>query len=407
MDTQISRVLAQGMADGDNPRLLARKLIATINGTGMGELAITDTLGRFIPAARRAEMLARTEIIRAHHNATIQEYRNWAVEGVKVKAEFVTAGDDRVCDRCAALEREVFTLDRIEGMIPLHPNCRCCAIPFKGEPGVKEAWMEDDVAMNMKDSANGEKYYKYKQEYKGKLEKYSNFYGKNDLTDQAKAISEWEVGKDRVYLSDHFIHFINKDEVLSKMKQIARTWQSSTSEMEPMALKIWGSRLEKTNKVLFRTFDEAGIKALKEAVSTFMSADDYLRIRAFNQAYMDMIGQKSVTLYRGTDGGKGKAIRDALNRGAKRNRWNMNDSSLAGYSDSLHEADKFGMLEKGVTIRIKIKGSDIIIHRDFLSPLTEKMYREREWIVKGIEKYVNLKDIQYLDINGIAKLFGP
>jgi len=123
MDTQISRVLAQGMADGDGPRLLARKLIATINGTGMGELAITDTLGRFIPAARRAEMLARTEIIRAHHNATIQEYRNWAVEGVKVKAEFVTAGDDRVCDRCAALEREVFTLDRIEGMIPLHPNC--------------------------------------------------------------------------------------------------------------------------------------------------------------------------------------------------------------------------------------------------------------------------------------------
>ena len=131
MDTQISRVLAQGMADGDGPRLLARKLIATINGTGMGELGITDTLGRYIPASRRAEMLARTEIIRAHHNATIQEYRNWAVEGVKVKAEWVTAGDDRVCDRCNALEREVFTLDRIEGMIPLHPQCRCIALPFK------------------------------------------------------------------------------------------------------------------------------------------------------------------------------------------------------------------------------------------------------------------------------------
>lgn len=131
MDTQISRVLAQGIADGDGPRLLARKLISTINGTGMGELAITDTLGRFIPAQRRAEMLARTEIIRAHHQATIQEYRNWAVEGVIVKAEFVTAGDDRVCDRCNALEREIFTLDRIEGMIPLHPQCRCIALPFK------------------------------------------------------------------------------------------------------------------------------------------------------------------------------------------------------------------------------------------------------------------------------------
>ena len=131
MDTQISRILAQGMADGDGPRLLARKLISTINGTGMGDLALTDTLGRFIPAARRAEMLARTEIIRAHHNATIQEYRNWGVEGVKVKAEWVTAGDDRVCDRCNALEREVFTLDRIEGMIPLHVGCRCIALPYK------------------------------------------------------------------------------------------------------------------------------------------------------------------------------------------------------------------------------------------------------------------------------------
>lgn len=129
MDQQISRVLAQGMADGDGPRLLARKLVSTINGAGMGELGITDTLGRFIPARRRAEIMARTEIIRAHHQASIQEYRNWAVEGVRVKAEWVTAGDDRVCDRCNALEREIFTLDQIEGMIPLHPQCRCMALP--------------------------------------------------------------------------------------------------------------------------------------------------------------------------------------------------------------------------------------------------------------------------------------
>lgn len=131
MDQQISRVLAQGMADGDGPRLLARKLVSTINGAGMGELGITDTLGRFIPARRRAEIMARTEIIRAHHQATIQEYRNWAVEGVRVKAEWVTAGDDRVCDRCNALEREIFTLDQVEGMIPLHPQCRCMALPVK------------------------------------------------------------------------------------------------------------------------------------------------------------------------------------------------------------------------------------------------------------------------------------
>jgi len=131
MDTQISRILAQGIADGDGPRLLARKMIGTINGAGMGDLAITDTLGRFIPAQRRATMLARTEIIRAHHQATIQEYRNWAVEEVIVKAEWMSAGDDRACNRCLDRDGSKFTLDQIEKEIPLHPNCRCCALPYK------------------------------------------------------------------------------------------------------------------------------------------------------------------------------------------------------------------------------------------------------------------------------------
>lgn len=133
MDAQISRVLAQGLADGDGPRLLARKLVATINGTNMGDLGITDTLGRFIPAKRRAEMLARTEVIRAHHLASIQEYRNFGVLDIKVMGEWRTAGDDRVCEKCASLEKRIFTLDEIEPMIPLHPNCRCIALPYVEE----------------------------------------------------------------------------------------------------------------------------------------------------------------------------------------------------------------------------------------------------------------------------------
>ena len=130
MDSQISRILAQGMADGDGPRLLARKILSTINGTGVDKLGITDTLGRFIPARRRAEILSRTEIIRAHHVATIQEYRNWGVLGITVKGEWKTAGDDRFCERCASLEGKIFTLDEIEPMIPLHPQCRCIALPY-------------------------------------------------------------------------------------------------------------------------------------------------------------------------------------------------------------------------------------------------------------------------------------
>ena len=128
MDTQISRVLSQGIAEGKHPRDLARLLTRVISGPD-GDLGLTDTLGRWIPAERRAKILARTEVIRAHHQATIQEYRNWEVEGVKIKAEWSTAGDGRVCPDCAMLEGTEYTIDRIENMLPLHPQCRCIALP--------------------------------------------------------------------------------------------------------------------------------------------------------------------------------------------------------------------------------------------------------------------------------------
>jgi SPP1 gp7 family putative phage head morphogenesis protein len=131
MDSHISRILAQGLADGDSPILLARKMVSTINGQGLGDLGITDILGRFIPAKLRAETLARTEIIRSHHIATIQEYRNWAAYNVVVKAEIVTAGDNKVCPICETLEKGgPYSLDDAEKLIPNHPNCRCCTIPL-------------------------------------------------------------------------------------------------------------------------------------------------------------------------------------------------------------------------------------------------------------------------------------
>jgi SPP1 gp7 family putative phage head morphogenesis protein len=119
MDSAISRILSQGMVDGDGPRSLAGKIV---DATGVSR--------------RRAMTLARTEIIRAHHSAMVQEYKNWAVEGVVVKAEWVDAGFN-VCPECAKNNGKIFELSEIEGLIPLHPNCRCIALPTMPEKGVK------------------------------------------------------------------------------------------------------------------------------------------------------------------------------------------------------------------------------------------------------------------------------
>jgi SPP1 gp7 family putative phage head morphogenesis protein len=133
MDQQISRVLSQGLADGDHPRLIARKLNSVISGMSQADLGITDSLGRRIPPERRAAMLARTEVIRAHAEGQLNEFQNWGVEQVNVRAEWVTAGDQRVCPRCASREGETYTIEQAKGLIPLHPQCRCIWLPYRQE----------------------------------------------------------------------------------------------------------------------------------------------------------------------------------------------------------------------------------------------------------------------------------
>lgn len=114
MDQQISRTLAEGISEGLNPNQMARNITDRVDKVGI----------------TRARTLARTETIRAHHQATIQEYENAGVEGVKVKAEWSTARDSRVCPICAPLEGQEYDLETIRPMIPRHPNCRCVALPL-------------------------------------------------------------------------------------------------------------------------------------------------------------------------------------------------------------------------------------------------------------------------------------
>jgi len=113
MSQQIGRILAQGMAEGRGARELARQINNRVSKIGI----------------TRARTLARTEIIQAHHQAMINTYREAGVQGVTVLAEWATAGDERVCEDCESLEGRVFTLDEIDSMIPLHPQCRCVALP--------------------------------------------------------------------------------------------------------------------------------------------------------------------------------------------------------------------------------------------------------------------------------------
>lgn len=115
MSQQISRVLIDGLSAGKGPREIA-KLIAD----RVGKIGIT-----------RATRLARTEIIRAHAEASLNRYGQYGIENVTTMVEWLTASDP--CpDREAAAKHNggVYTLAEARGLIPLHPNCRCAWAPY-------------------------------------------------------------------------------------------------------------------------------------------------------------------------------------------------------------------------------------------------------------------------------------
>ncbi len=113
MSQQLSRHLANGLAQGQGPATIARNMRMSIGG-------LTRT---------RAMMIARTEIIAAHAEGQLDSYERLGVEEVGILAEWSTAGDDRVCPLCDELEGAVMKVKEARGLIPRHPNCRCAWIP--------------------------------------------------------------------------------------------------------------------------------------------------------------------------------------------------------------------------------------------------------------------------------------
>jgi len=112
MDQQISRILAQGIGEGRGPAELARQINERVDKIGI----------------TRARVLARTEIVSAHAEATLNSYEEAGLEGVEIEAEW-TLGQNP-CELCVdAANNGPYTIEQARGMLPLHPNCMCAWNP--------------------------------------------------------------------------------------------------------------------------------------------------------------------------------------------------------------------------------------------------------------------------------------
>jgi len=98
----------------------------------------------FSKAQYRMEVIARTEVLRAHNQGRIKFHRQ---VGVK-RLDWMTMEDERVCPICGPLDGKVFDTDRFPQQ-PAHPNCRCTSVvawPLVicgGELGAKAAAESD------------------------------------------------------------------------------------------------------------------------------------------------------------------------------------------------------------------------------------------------------------------------
>lgn len=114
MDKQISRALAMGIAEGQNPRDIGETIARRIE-------AIGETRGRLI---------ARTETIHIHQQAALNEY--YAVEeytGETMLVQWKATMDSRTRDKHAERNMRVYTKEEAYKLIG-EPNCRCALLPW-------------------------------------------------------------------------------------------------------------------------------------------------------------------------------------------------------------------------------------------------------------------------------------
>lgn len=115
VDQQVSRELAEGLAEGLNPRDIADNISDRVQKIGK----------------TRSTVLARTEVISAYNDAALNRYSQADIEEVVAEVEWLTAGI-RVCPVCEGFEGKVFSINEARGLIPAHPQCRCTWVPRTG-----------------------------------------------------------------------------------------------------------------------------------------------------------------------------------------------------------------------------------------------------------------------------------
>lgn len=111
--------LARGMAEGKNPRVIARELYKDVANR-------VNVIGKV-----RARAIARTEVLNAHNEALHAQYELTQTQLGELIFVDISLGANP-CPICIGLENDgPYPLDVSRGLVPAHPNCVCIIIPVR------------------------------------------------------------------------------------------------------------------------------------------------------------------------------------------------------------------------------------------------------------------------------------
>jgi len=125
----IKRVIMQGIIEGKGTDDIVRDLGRVVIYKDSFKQAGTKV---FSKAQYRMEMIARTEVLRAHNMGRIKFHQHVGIE----KLEWMTMGDERTCPVCGPLDGKTFPIDKFPGQ-PAHPFCRCTNLPVLSDIKLK------------------------------------------------------------------------------------------------------------------------------------------------------------------------------------------------------------------------------------------------------------------------------
>lgn len=149
MSNRMSRVLTDGLVQGQSPVDIAKKLVEEVN-----------------LSKARAELVARTEIVRAHSEGQLHALEAMGADEVGIMVEWSVSGVGKTkkgypspCPKCAALKGIVLKVSEAHGLIPRHPRCMCAFVPaptvMGKQPGQKTTKAQIEAAIS-KSRSEGE-----------------------------------------------------------------------------------------------------------------------------------------------------------------------------------------------------------------------------------------------------------